>query len=185
MNVAAINLVTCQIERSSAPWNRRARRGSRWPHWRKIEAAKRRLIYSLLNLDLPIPTAASGDVEPLVFEFLGDPPNPSWGPKVMTGHDNGAIKLLLAEADDGMREQLRVSMGEPIVRCLAISATKSAIIIGTGWCVTGVTSRTVEPSSATRVMTMRPRLLCRRRTRRVATKLRQRLCDNTPLGGFR
>ena len=42
-------------------------------HWRKIETAKRRLIYSLINLDLPMPTAASGDVEPLVFEFLGDP----------------------------------------------------------------------------------------------------------------
>ena len=31
----------------------------------------------------------------------------------MTGHDNGVITLSLAEADDGMREQLRVSMGEP------------------------------------------------------------------------
>lgn len=72
--------------------------------WRTIEAAKRRLIYSLINFDLPMPTAASGDVEPLVFEFLGDPPNPSLGPKVMTGHDNGVITLSLAEADDGMRE---------------------------------------------------------------------------------
>jgi Putative zinc-binding metallo-peptidase/zinc-ribbon domain len=125
-------------------------------HWRKIEAAKRRLIYSLIKLDLPMPTAASGDVEPLVFEFLSDPPNPSLGPKVMTGHDNGVITLSLAEADDGIREQLRVSMGEPYRTLLG--HFRPAIIIGTGWCVTGVTSRTVEPSSATRVMTMRPRL---------------------------
>ena len=31
----------------------------------------------------------------------------------MTGHDNGIITLSLVEADDAMREQLRVTMGEP------------------------------------------------------------------------
>jgi hypothetical protein len=31
----------------------------------------------------------------------------------MTGHDNGIITLSLVEADDAMREQLKVSMGEP------------------------------------------------------------------------
>jgi hypothetical protein len=34
--------------------------------WQKIESAKRRLIYTLINLSLPLPTAASGDEEPLV-----------------------------------------------------------------------------------------------------------------------
>jgi len=80
--------------------------------WQKIEAAKRRLVYTLINLRLPLPTAASGYGEPLVFDFLANPSDSSRGPKVVTGHDNGLITLSLVEADDAMREQLRVSMGE-------------------------------------------------------------------------
>jgi hypothetical protein len=82
-------------------------------HWQKIEESKRRLVYSLINLGLPLPDAASGDSEPLIFDFLADSPDPSLGPKVMTGHDSGVITLALAEADDPTRELNRVSMGEP------------------------------------------------------------------------
>ena len=81
--------------------------------WQKIEAAKRRLIYTVINLSLPLPTAASGDGEPLIFDFLANPSDAPGAPKVMTGHDNGIITLSLVEADDAMREQLRVAMGEP------------------------------------------------------------------------
>ncbi|SFK57979.1 zinc-binding metallopeptidase family protein [Methylocapsa palsarum] len=81
--------------------------------WQKIETAKRRLIYTLINIGVPLPTSASGDPEPLVFDFLSDPRDPSIGRKVMTGHDNGVITLSLAEADDAARETLRVSMKEP------------------------------------------------------------------------
>lgn len=79
-------------------------------NWQKIEEAKRRLFYSLLKLRLPTPTAASGDPEPLVFDFLADPPD--GGPKVMTGHDNGLITIALKEADDAVRESARATMGE-------------------------------------------------------------------------
>ena len=79
-------------------------------NWQKIEEAKRRLFYSLIKLKLPIPTAASGDDEPLVFDFLADPPD--GGPRVMTGHDNGVITIALTEADDATREAARSSMGE-------------------------------------------------------------------------
>ncbi len=78
-------------------------------NWQKIEEAKRRLIYSLIKLKLPLPTPASGDPEPLVFDFLADPPS---GPKVMTGHDSGVVTISLAEADDATRESARASMGE-------------------------------------------------------------------------
>jgi hypothetical protein len=81
--------------------------------WQKMETAKRRLIYTLINIGLPLPTPDSGDPEPLVFDFLGDPRDPSIGRKVMTGHDNGVITLSLAEADDAARETLRISMKEP------------------------------------------------------------------------
>ena len=79
--------------------------------WRKIETAKHRLFYALLRLDLPTPTAGEAE-EPLVFDFLADPPSPD-GPKVMTGHDNGLITIALSEADDIERERRRASMGEP------------------------------------------------------------------------
>ena len=79
--------------------------------WQKIEQAKRRLFYSLIKLSLPIPTAASGDPEPLMFDFLSDPA--AGAPKVMTGHDNGLITLSLKEADDAAREATRDAMGEP------------------------------------------------------------------------
>jgi hypothetical protein len=77
--------------------------------WQRIEEAKRRLFYSLIKLKLPLPTPASGDPEPLVFDFLADPPS---GPKVMTGHNNGVITISLAEADDVTRASARASVGE-------------------------------------------------------------------------
>jgi hypothetical protein len=81
--------------------------------WQKIEMSKRRLVYSLINLGLPLPTVASGLSEPLVFDCLADPAGPSSASKVMTGHESGVITIALAEADDAIREQNRVSMGEP------------------------------------------------------------------------
>jgi hypothetical protein len=77
--------------------------------WQKVEAAKRRLIYSLIKLRLPLPTVASGEREPLVFDILSDV---SPGEKAVTGHDAGVITISLSEADDATREQNRVSMGE-------------------------------------------------------------------------
>ena len=82
------------------------------PPWRLIEAAKRRLFYSLLRLKLPLPTRAENPETGLAFDILADPPMAS-GPKVMTGHDNGLITIALAEAIDAKREQRRVAMGEP------------------------------------------------------------------------
>ncbi len=79
--------------------------------WQKIEEAKRRLFYTLIKLKLPMPTAASGDPEPLMFDFLADPPPPEAG-RVMTGHDNGLITISLSEADDAEREKMRTTMGE-------------------------------------------------------------------------
>jgi len=79
--------------------------------WTKIEAAKRRLFYSLLRLNLPTPTAGSGDPEPLMFDILSEMPNSMQ--KVMTGHENGLITISLAEADDVARETMRATLGEP------------------------------------------------------------------------
>jgi hypothetical protein len=81
-------------------------------HWRKIELAKHRLLYSLINLNLPLATRAEDPEHGLLFQFLADPPAES-GPRVMTGHDNGVVTIALVEADDVERERRRTLMGEP------------------------------------------------------------------------
>lgn len=79
--------------------------------WRKLEAAKRRLFYTLLALRLPL-TKRPEDAHGLAFDFLADPPAPG-APGVMTGHDNGLVTIAIAEADDSEREARRSAMGEP------------------------------------------------------------------------
>lgn len=73
--------------------------------WKRVEEAKRRLIYDVRRLRLPI--AFTGGFR-LAFEILSDEHGP-----VMTGHESGLITLNLAEADDVQREIRRVSFREP------------------------------------------------------------------------
>jgi hypothetical protein len=83
--------------------------------WVRLEAAKRRLLYTLDRLGLPYANA-----EPkLSFDFKADvvPPNNEWrnaGQKeiVYTGHAAGKITINIREADDAARELLRVQFHE-------------------------------------------------------------------------
>jgi hypothetical protein len=77
--------------------------------WYKFEVAKRRLIYSLISLQLPLRTKSEDPQSGLAFEFLADV-----GEKVKTGHQNGVITLALAEANDAERERRRVQLYEPV-----------------------------------------------------------------------
>ncbi len=67
---------------------------------RSAEAAKRRLLFELGELGLPI--------EGLSFRLLSSASRP-----VTTGHANGVVTLDLAEADDPHRERMRQELGEP------------------------------------------------------------------------
>ena len=81
--------------------------------WRTLETEKRRLIYSLLRLGLPV---VSGEAEPngLAFDFLADSgPAFSERGKVFTGHDAGLITINIKEADPAERELMRGEMAEP------------------------------------------------------------------------
>ena len=78
--------------------------------WYKLEAAKRRLVYTLLNLRLPI-ESRSRDPRGLAFEFLADPVDGQ--APIVTGHSSGVITIALAEADDAERERRRNMLGEP------------------------------------------------------------------------
>jgi hypothetical protein len=77
--------------------------------WYRMEVAKRRLIYNLLDLGLPLGDASSGG---LCFEFLADAETPG-APPVLTGHASGVITVNLAEADDAERERRKRALNEP------------------------------------------------------------------------
>lgn len=78
--------------------------------WMKIEVAKRRLVYSLRRLGLPMPIEGSDHPEPLIFDFLADSPDAK--ERVLTGHADGVVTIALVEADDVTREKMRSDMGE-------------------------------------------------------------------------
>jgi hypothetical protein len=81
--------------------------------WVKMEAAKRRLVYSLLKLKLPVIPKAQDEARGLAFEFLADPATPmSESERILTGHMNGIITINLEEADDAVREKMRLSLRE-------------------------------------------------------------------------
>lgn len=76
--------------------------------WRKLEAAKHRLIYSLLRLGLPVYNKSQQADTGLAFDFLAEQEK-----AVLTGHAQGLITLNIAEADDAERAKRRQAMGEP------------------------------------------------------------------------
>jgi hypothetical protein len=83
--------------------------------WALMEMSKRRLLYSLLNLRLPIENKVDDPHLGLAFAFLEDQKKPDGSiSKVLTGHEDGLITLNIAEADDAVRETIRVAMGEPL-----------------------------------------------------------------------
>lgn len=80
--------------------------------WRKVEAAKHRLLYTLLKLRLPLSNHDVPADQRLIFDFLAAPSQEN-APKILTGHENGVITLALEEADDVERERRRSTMHEP------------------------------------------------------------------------
>ena len=76
--------------------------------WVQSEMAKRRLIFQLAELGLPVEPRREATKTGLAFDLLS-----SSETKVVTGHDDGIITLDLAEADDEHRERLRLQLSEP------------------------------------------------------------------------
>lgn len=103
--------------------------------WASTESAKRRLVYQLLDLGLPVvprdPDGVGDPGDPVDpghrcdHSEPGDAPNGFRGPglafdllsstlaPVTTGHADGVVTIDLAEGHDAHREALRVQMGEP------------------------------------------------------------------------
>lgn len=99
---------SCRLTRTipdlSQPGNKEA--------WYKLETAKRRLVYTLLQLGCPVQSKAEDAERGLAFEFLADSGAPG-APRITTGHANGVITLNVAEADDAERERRRLNLHEP------------------------------------------------------------------------
>ena len=70
--------------------------------WRLFERAKKRLVYSLLRLGLPLDGSSVGK-GPLTFDFIND---------ALTGHLDGVITIAVGEADSVERERQRKAMAE-------------------------------------------------------------------------
>ncbi len=77
--------------------------------WQRMEIAKRRLVFTLMELGLPLETRQQNPQTGLAFAFKSDEPN---GEKVLTGHCDGLVTINLKEADAPSREQTRVHLGE-------------------------------------------------------------------------
>jgi hypothetical protein len=83
------------------------------PLWTKLEAGKRRLLYSLLRLGLPVLSKAESPEKGLAFRFLKDiSASFRENNTVLTGHSKGIITINLAEADDAERERRRLDLNE-------------------------------------------------------------------------
>jgi hypothetical protein len=84
----------------SQPENRRL--------WAETEKAKRRLIYTLNQLKLPLYSKQDDPERGLAFDIKAD----VGSTRVLTGHEDGLITLNVAEADAVEREKVRLSMKE-------------------------------------------------------------------------
>lgn len=89
------------------------------PLWKKMESAKRRALYTLKSLPVPLQDTNENTETGLSFDFITDRnvkdhfSSPLAGHEaVFTGHDCGHITINLAEADDVARSQTKHDMGE-------------------------------------------------------------------------
>lgn len=80
--------------------------------WRKLELAKRRLIYSLDLLGFWVGSKEDEPDNGVAYEFLNDT-GPTPEERAFTGHDNGLITINVVEADDVERERRRRNLHEP------------------------------------------------------------------------
>jgi len=90
-----------------------------WQRWYKLESAKRRLVYTLLALRLPVISHKTDQDHGLAFRFMEDikeldpfSEEVVLYEQIMTGHQAGTITINIIEADDSAREQIRETMNE-------------------------------------------------------------------------
>lgn len=78
-------------------------------NWTHMEIAKHRLIYQLQKIGLPLPNKMNNYKNGLCFDFVSNKNNP----RLMTGHSNGVVTILISEGNSVFREQARKDLLEP------------------------------------------------------------------------
>ena len=96
--------VSCRLTEILPPMQDETRR----TQWVKVEAAKRRLLYTLIGLGLPVPSRVENPELGLAFRFEESTEEQ----QVYTGHASGVITLNMAEANATFRENAREKLGE-------------------------------------------------------------------------
>ena len=84
--------------------------------WSRFEIAKKRLLFTLHRLELPLVNGFEDPANGLLFDFIEDHrSNPERYPEsfVQTGFHGGIVTINAMEADDAVRESIRVEMQEP------------------------------------------------------------------------
>ncbi len=83
--------------------------------WREIEKAKKRLLYTLYSLGLPVVDKSQDPETGLMFDFIETNRTDLYNMEdsVATGHLNGVITINVLEADQLYRETIRQQMREP------------------------------------------------------------------------
>jgi hypothetical protein len=76
----------------------------------RLESAKRRVLFNVSSVSLPIVPRSAEPQNGLAFDFLE---TLEGGPRVMTGHASGVVTINVAEADDDYRERNREALREP------------------------------------------------------------------------
>jgi hypothetical protein len=97
--------VSCRLTRAIPDLSQDGQRQA----WYRLEVAKRRVLFTLLQLDLPVRSREEDQDQGLAFEFKGDVGEEG----VLTGHANGVITINVAEADDVERERQKKAVHEP------------------------------------------------------------------------
>lgn len=77
-------------------------------HWSLMEAAKRRLLHTLIGFHISLPTLAEDPLNGLAFDIVSTRLDPA----ATTGHLSGVITVSLEEADDTWRQINRQQLGE-------------------------------------------------------------------------
>ncbi len=76
--------------------------------WGRMEAAKRRLLYTLMEIGITLPGKKQNAKSGLAFDIVSAAANPT----VTMGHLNGVITVNLEEADDTYRQINQQQLGE-------------------------------------------------------------------------
>ena len=76
--------------------------------WQRLEQAKKRLLYSLMALNLPLDNGWENPKSGLLFDFIEDTEDL----KVTTGYANGIITINSIEADDVARISTKFALNE-------------------------------------------------------------------------